>query len=475
VSTFTKLYIDGEWVPGVDETPVIDPTTGMVLTSVATASVEQCVTAVDAAACAGSLWSARAPRDRAEVLHQCYRMMVTERDAIAELIQAENGKARREADAEVLYAAEFFRWFSEETARIGGEFRQSPSGDKQIVVVPEPVGVAILITPWNFPAAMAARKIAPALSAGCTCVLKPAPETPLTALYLADLIERAGAPRGVINVVLPEPPAVAVQAMLDHPCVGKVSFTGSTEVGRRVLEYASRRVVRASLELGGNAPFIVLADADLDVAVDAALIAKTRNGGASCVAANRFYVHETLKEPFTASFAHRMDDLKVGLERERDADVGALVSHEERNKVESLAERLVADGGTVRTRRTRTDSRGFFCAPVVIDGVIPDAPTLTEEIFGPVAPIVSFADTEQAITFANSSDSGLMAYIVGRDVAAALQVGRRVDAGMVAINRGVISDPAAPFGGFKTSGYGKEGGREGIDEYLRYKYVGVDL
>jgi succinate-semialdehyde dehydrogenase/glutarate-semialdehyde dehydrogenase len=399
--------------------------------------------------------------------------MIEERGRIAALINAENGKALQEATGEVTYAAEFFRWFSEEASRIGGEIRLAPNGDKRIMVVPEPVGVCLLITPWNFPAAMATRKIGPALAAGCTCVLKPAPETPLTAFYLADLLQRAGVPDGVVNVVLPEPPAEAVAAMLRHPAMRKLSFTGSTEVGRVLLRQSADRILRTSLELGGNAPFIVLADSDVQEAADAAVIAKMRNGGASCVAANRFYVHASLAEPFTTALAVRMSAMRLGLGGEPDAEVGALVTAAERDKVAGLVEQAVQDGAQVRLGGSAPDAPGFFYEPTVLGDVAPDAPTLATEIFGPVAPIAVFQHEDEAIRLANSCEAGLIAYVTSGTLTHALRVAEQVEAGMVAINRGVISDPAAPFGGSKASGLGREGGFEGIEEYLERKYIGA--
>jgi succinate-semialdehyde dehydrogenase/glutarate-semialdehyde dehydrogenase len=475
LTLFTGLYVDGEWQRGSGQLDVLDPTTGDVLAGAATASVDECLAAVDAAAAAQPGWAQASPRHRAEVLRECFALMTRERDVIAGLIQAENGKALREALAEVGYAAEFFRWFSEEAPRIGGEFRRAPNGDKQIIVLPEPVGVALLITPWNFPAAMATRKIAPALAAGCTCVLKPAPEAPLTSLYLADLIRRAGGPPGVVNVVLPEPPADAVAAMMAHPAVRKLSFTGSTEVGVRLLRAAAPHVLRTSMELGGNAPFVVLDDADLDVAVGAAVVAKMRNGGASCIAANRFYVPTGLVDRFVDAFGERVRALTVGYERQPDADIGALVSATERAKVADLAERLVGEGGTIVVGRGADAHAGFFYPPTLIADVPMDAPALGTEIFGPVAPIVAYDDLDGMIDAANGTASGLISYVMTGDVGRALAVGRRLDSGMIAVNRGVVSDPAAPFGGFKHSGLGKEGGFEGLEEYLRRKYYGVDV
>jgi succinate-semialdehyde dehydrogenase/glutarate-semialdehyde dehydrogenase len=470
----TRPWVGGRPRPGSGVTVVREPATGGVVAEVELAPVSLCLEAVDTAAEALRSWRRSPPRLRAEALRAAFELMTAERDEIAELVRRENGKAWREAVAEVTYAAEFLRWFSEEAVRIGGEIRRSPSGDKDIVVLPEPVGVAVLITPWNFPAAMATRKIAPALAAGCTCVLKPAPETPLTALHLAELLGRAGVPPGVVNVVLPEPPGPAVEAMLAHPAVRKLSFTGSTTVGAGLLRTAAERVLRTSMELGGNAPFIVLDDADLSVAVDAALAAKMRNGGASCVAANRFLVHGSLAEAFTDRLAGRMGALRLALGGERDADVGALVSGAEVDKVTSIVDDLVADGGRLRCGGAAPRHPGSFFEPTVVSGVAVDHPALAGEIFGPVAPVATFGDDAEAISAANAVDAGLIAYVMGDDRLRALAVASELEAGMVAINRGVISDPAAPFGGAKASGLGREGGSEGIEEYLERKYVGMD-
>lgn len=473
--TFTAPLIGGEWRgDATGAIAVSEPMTGGVLAEAATSSVADCLDAVRAASEALPRWRSTAPRERAEVLRRAFDLMITERVAIAELISAENGKTAREAVGEVNYAAEFFRWFSEEAVRVGGELRMAPGGDKRIMVVPEPVGVALLVTPWNFPAAMATRKIGPALAAGCTCVLKPAPETPLTAFYLGDLLGRAGVPDGVVNVVLPEPPAAGVAAMLAAPEVRKLSFTGSTEVGRVLLRQTAERVLRTSLELGGNAPFLVLDDANIDDAADAALIAKMRNGGASCIAANRIYVHASRAEAFTDALSARMGALQLALDRRSEAEVGALVTARERDKVSDLVEQAVQDGAQVRIGGTIPDSPGFFYAPTVLSGVAPDAAALGTEIFGPVAPIVVFEDEEDAVRLANDTDSGLMAYVASGNLSHALRVAEQLDTGMVAINRGVISDPAAPFGGIKSSGLGREGGFEGIDEYLERKYIGAN-
>jgi len=470
---FTGLYINGQWGPGNGRMTVDEPGTGEVLAEVATASVADCVAAVDAAHAAAPAWASKAPRERAEVLRRAFELMHAEQDPIAELIVRENGKVLSEARGEVGYAAEFFRWFSEEAVRIEGEYRLAPNGDKRILVTAAPVGVAVLVTPWNFPAAMATRKIAPALAAGCTAVLKPAPETPLTALYLAELLGRAGVPAGVLNVVLPEPPAEAVAAMLGHPAVRKLSFTGSTVVGSELLALAAPHVLSTSMELGGNAPFIVLAGADLDVAVPAALVAKMRNTGASCIAANRFYVHESLAASFTAALAQAMGALRVDDGLAPGAEVGALVSAGEQHKVVELVEHATKEGAKVLVGGEVPRRAGFFYPPTVLSDVGRDASILGTEIFGPVAPVTTFVDPDEAIAAANATPFGLMAYVCG-ELGHCLGVAERLDVGMVGINRGVISDPAAPFGGVKQSGIGREGGHQGIEEFLETKYIGLD-
>lgn len=471
----TQNQIGGNWVDGGAGTlPVIDPGNGDLVGVASTTSVELCLEAVEAAAEAHPPWAARAPRERAEVLRRAFDLMLLELESFAELIVRENGKVIEEARAEVRYAAEFFRWFSEEAVRVGGEVRRAPNGDKRIVVIPQPVGVAVLITPWNFPAAMATRKIAPALAAGCTLVLKPAPETPLTALAVADLLTRAGVPPGVVNVVLPEPPAAAVRAMLAHAAVRKLSFTGSTEVGPELLAMAAPFVLRCSMELGGNAPFVVLDDAEVDTAVDAAVVAKLRNTGASCIAANHFYVHESIVDRFVGQFAAALAAQRVDYGMTPGATLGALVSGDERDKVASLVENAAAAGASVVTGGAAPDRAGAFYLPTLLANVDPSAQIVNTEIFGPVAPIVTFADDAEVVQWANDSRVGLMAYVMSTNLGRAMEVAERIETGMVSVNRGLISDPAAPFGGVKRSGLGKEGGYEGIDEYLEHKYVGVD-
>jgi succinate-semialdehyde dehydrogenase/glutarate-semialdehyde dehydrogenase len=400
--------------------------------------------------------------------------MVTEVDRLAEIVSRENGKVLTDAKGEILYAAEFFRWFSEEAVRINGEYRTSPSGDKKIVVTKQPIGVSLLITPWNFPAAMATRKIGPALAAGCTVILKPAGETPLTAIAIVEILERAGVPAGVVNLILPTPTGPAIAKILKDPRVVNLSFTGSTEVGRVLLKEAADRVIRCSMELGGNAPFLVLSDANVDEAVAGALLAKMRNGGAACTAANRFYVAKEIADEFTTKLAKAMGDLKMAPGATAGAQLGASVSVKERNKIAELVDASVTAGGQVKTGGKSPSGAGAFY-PATVLTVKNDNPILNQEIFGPVAPIVITTSNEEAISLANATEFGLIAYVYSADLKRAMKVAEALESGMVAINKGVISDPAAPFGGFKQSGLGREGGFAGIEEFLETKYIGINL
>jgi succinate-semialdehyde dehydrogenase/glutarate-semialdehyde dehydrogenase len=473
----TDLYVDGAWRPASTDAraSVHDPADGSVIADVAVADVADCLAAVDAADRARPGWAATAPRQRSEILRKAYEIMRDERETIAMLIVRENGKVLADARGEVDYAAEFFRWFAEEAVRIGGEFRVAPGGDKRIVVTRQPIGVSVLVTPWNFPAAMATRKIGPALAAGCCVVLKPAFETPLTALYLMDVLARAGVPAGVVNCVTPRPAGPAVSAMLHHRAVRKLSFTGSTEVGRILLHEAADRVVSASMELGGNAPFIVFDDASVADAVAGAMVAKMRNGGAACTAANRFYVQRGIADAFTKALAVEMSALSVGPGCDPAHGLGASVSVAERDKIAQLVDDAVAGGATVQIGGASIAGPGAFYPPTVLSGVQHGVPITQTEIFGPVAPIVVFDDEQEAIDWANDTEYGLIAYVYSGDLARAIRVGERLDAGMVAVNRGVVSDPAAPFGGMKQSGLGREGGSEGIEEFLEQKYLAVPL
>jgi succinate-semialdehyde dehydrogenase / glutarate-semialdehyde dehydrogenase len=472
----TGLLIGGQWSASgrAGTLPVVDPATEDVLTEVADASPEDGLDAVAAAAQALPAWSATPPRQRAECLRKAYELMVERSEQLARLMVLENGKALRDARGEVLYAAEFFRWYAEEAVRIDGHLSVAPSGANRIMVIRQPVGVSFMITPWNFPAAMATRKIGPALAAGCTVVLKPAKETPLSALAVAQILGEAGVPDGVVNVLPTTKPGPLTQAVLADPRVRKLSFTGSTEVGRMLLKQAADFVTNCSMELGGNAPFLVLEDADVEAAVEGAFLAKMRNGGEACTAANRFYVHDKVAGEFSARLTERLAALKVGPGLDDGVDLGPLVNADTRDKVADLVESATGAGATVLTGGQAPDRAGYYYQPTVLDGVPAGAGILSEEIFGPVAPIVRFTDTDEAIALANNTEYGLVSYLYSRDLRRALQVAERLEAGMVGINRGVVSDPAAPFGGVKQSGLGREGAHEGLLEYTETKYIAVD-
>jgi succinate-semialdehyde dehydrogenase/glutarate-semialdehyde dehydrogenase len=470
----TQLYIDGKWVNGSSSLAVTDPSDESVIANVQVSSDKECADAVDAADRAFKSWAKTAPRVRGEILRKAFEIMVAEADRLAEIVSRENGKVLTDAKGEILYAAEFFRWFSEEAVRINGEYRTSPNGDKKIVVTKQPIGVSLLITPWNFPAAMATRKIGPALAAGCTVILKPAGETPLTAIAIVEILERAGAPAGVVNLILPTPTGPAIAKILKDPRVVNLSFTGSTEVGRVLLKEAADRVIRCSMELGGNAPFLVLSDANVDEAVAGALLAKMRNGGAACTAANRFYVAKEVADVFTTKLAKAMGELKMAPGTTAGAQLGASVSVKERNKIAELVDASVTAGGQLKTGGKSPAGVGAFY-PATVLTVKNDNPILNQEIFGPVAPIVITNSDEEAISLANATEFGLIAYVYSGDLRRAMKVAEALESGMVAINKGVISDPAAPFGGFKQSGLGREGGFAGIEEFLETKYIGVEI
>jgi succinate-semialdehyde dehydrogenase/glutarate-semialdehyde dehydrogenase len=470
----TQLYIDGKWLDGASTIPVTDPSDESIIANVSVATDAQCALAVDAASFAFKTWAKTAPRVRGEILRKAFEIMVAEADRLAEIISKENGKVLTDAKGEILYAAEFFRWFSEEAVRINGEFRTAPSGDKRIIVTKQPVGVSLLITPWNFPAAMATRKIGPALAAGCTVILKPAGETPLTAMAIVEILERAGVPAGVVNLILPVPSGPAIAKILKDPRVVNLSFTGSTEVGRLLLKEAADQVIRCSMELGGNAPFLVLSDANVDDAVAGAMLAKMRNGGAACTAANRFYVAKELANEFTEKLTKVMSALKLAPGLETGAQLGASVSVKERNKIAQLVDDSVTKGAKINVGGKSIDGSGAFY-PATVLTVSKDNPILKQEIFGPVAPIVITTSDEEAITLANATEFGLIAYVYSSDLKRALRTAEALESGMVAINKGVISDPAAPFGGFKQSGLGREGGFAGIEEFLETKYIGVEI
>jgi succinate-semialdehyde dehydrogenase/glutarate-semialdehyde dehydrogenase len=470
----TQLFIDGKWLDGTSSIAVTDPSDNSTIANVAVASDEHCVAAIDAASDAFKSWAKTAPRVRAEILRKAFEIMVAESDRLAEIITRENGKVLSDAKGEILYAAEFFRWFSEEAVRINGEFRTAPNGDKRILVTKQPIGVSLLITPWNFPAAMATRKIGPALAAGCTVILKPAGETPLTAMAIVEILERAGVPKGVVNLILPVPSGSAIAKILRDPRVVNLSFTGSTEVGRVLLKEAADQVIRCSMELGGNAPFLVLSDANVDDAVAGAMIAKMRNGGAACTAANRFYVAKELAYEFTEKLTKAMGALKLAPGLETGAQLGASVSIKERNKIAQLVDDSVTNGAKINVGGKLIEGSGAFY-PATVLTVSKDNPILKQEIFGPVAPITITTSDEEAITLANATEFGLIAYVYSSDLKRAIRTAEALESGMVAINKGVISDPAAPFGGFKQSGLGREGGFTGMEEFLEIKYIGVDF
>ena len=470
----TQLYIDGKWVDGNGTMPVYDPSDGSVIAEVATAGEDECEAALDAAHRAFPSWAKTAPRIRSEILRKAFEIMIAESDQIATMISRENGKVFADAKGEVAYAAEFFRWFAEEAVRTPGDFRKSPSGDKRILVTHQPIGVSLLITPWNYPAGMATRKIGPALAAGCTVILKPAGETPLTALYIVDILERAGVPKGVVNVILPKPVGESISKMLHDPRVRNLSFTGSTEVGRVLLREAADQVVRCSMELGGNAPVLVFDDADVTKAIEGIMVAKMRNGGAACTAANRIYVQRGIAEKFTAALTKAMEALHMGSPLEAGMNLGASVSLKERDKIASLVDMAVKQGGLLLTGGKIPDRAGAFY-PATVLTVKSDNEILKNEVFGPVAPIVVFDTDEEGIALANNTDFGLISYVFSGELGRAIRVAEAMESGMVAINRGVISDPAAPFGGMKQSGLGREGGFDGIHEFLETKYIGVEI
>jgi succinate-semialdehyde dehydrogenase/glutarate-semialdehyde dehydrogenase len=478
LAAYTRgLYIGGSWRqptarPAI---PVVDPSTEEVLGLIPDASPEDAIAAVDAADRAAASWAETAPRKRSEILRRCFELMTERSEMLAHLISLENGKALRDARGEVAYAAEFFRWNAEEAVRIVGDFGMAPAGANRIVVDYQPIGISVLITPWNFPAAMATRKIAPALAAGCTVVLKPATETPLTAYALAALFEEAGVPAGVVNILTTTTPGPVTNVMLGDPRVRKLSFTGSTQVGRKLLAEAAKTVLSCSMELGGNAPLIVFDDADLETALDAAMIAKMRNAGEACTAANRILVQAGIHDAFADGLMKRMTALNVGPGTDPNTDCGPMITHAAVGKIERLVEDAVHRGAKLLCGGTRPEGRGFYYLPTVLADVPPTAAMASEEIFGPVAALSRFTDESEAIHRANDTEYGLAAYIFTRDLARAMRVARRIESGMIAINRGLVSDPAAPFGGVKQSGLGREGGQHGILEFLEAKYIAVSF
>ncbi|MCO7220797.1 aldehyde dehydrogenase family protein [Klenkia sp. PcliD-1-E] len=473
----TGLLVGGQWRAASSGATfdVLDPADGSLLAKVADGTVDDVTAAVDAASAALPGFAATPPRQRSEMLRKAFQIMTDRADEFARLMSLENGKALPDAKAELAYAAEFFRWFAEEAVRIDGDYRIAPAGGTRTVVTHQPVGVCLLVTPWNFPAAMLTRKLGPAIAAGCTSVVKPAEDTPLTALLLAQVLAEAGVPDGVVNVVPTMDAQGVVAAAMADPRLRKISFTGSTEVGKVLLKQAADQVLVSSMELGGNAPFVVCADADLDAAVDGAMLAKMRNGGEACTAANRFYVESPVAEAFAAKLAERMAAMTTGRGTDEGVTLGPLVNEETVAKVDRIVTGTVQAGARALTGGTRPEGPGFFYPPTVLVDVPAGAPALTEETFGPVAPITTFDGDEQALALANATPFGLVAYVYTGDLARGLRLAEALESGMVGINRGVVSDPAAPFGGVKQSGLGREGGHEGIGEYLTTKYVSFPL
>jgi succinate-semialdehyde dehydrogenase / glutarate-semialdehyde dehydrogenase len=475
VAVPSQLLVGGRWLDASDGRTfeVDDPATGAVIAVVADGSVEDGLAAVSAAHDALPGWAATPPRQRAEVLRRTFELMTQRTEELARLIVRENGKALPDARGEVTYAAEFFRWFAEEAVRAGGNLHAAPAGTNRILVLRQPIGVSVLVTPWNFPAAMATRKIGPALAAGCTVVLKPASDTPLTALALGALLSDAGVPAGVVNVLPSRRSGAVVAAMLHDPRVRKLSFTGSTEVGRSLLHQAADCVVSCSMELGGNAPFIVFDDADLESAVAGAMVAKMRNGGEACTAANRFLVQRGIAAEFGRRLAESMGALRMGPGLEDGVQLGPLFNAAIRDKVAELVAGAVGDGARIATGGDTPDGPGFFYPPTVLVDVPAGAAILREEIFGPVAPLVVFDTEQEAVAQANDTEYGLVAYVYTSDLQRGLRFSEALESGMVGLNRPIVSDPAAPFGGVKQSGLGREGGHDGLLEFLESKYVAV--
>jgi succinate-semialdehyde dehydrogenase/glutarate-semialdehyde dehydrogenase len=472
----TDLWIGGKWRKASDGArfDVIDPATENTIASVASASVDDAKAAIDAAQGAFAEWAARKPRERAEILRKAFELLVRDAERFAKLITIENGKALSDSKGEVLYSAEFFRWNAEEAVRNIGQLYNAPSSGARVVVQHKPAGVAVLVTPWNFPAAMATRKIGPALAAGCPVVLKPASETPLTMLALMPLLEEAGVPAGVVNVIPSRRSGPVVSAMLHDSRVRVVSFTGSTEVGRKLLREAADNIIKPAMELGGNAPFIVFDDADIDAAIEGAMIAKMRNMGEACTAANRFYVHEKVHDEFAKKLTAKMGALKMGNGLDEGVALGPLVNAEGRDKVIELVDDAISKGAKLLTGGKKPDGAGYFYPATVLTNVPDGAKMLNEEIFGPVASIQTFKSEDEAIKRANDTEYGLVAYLYTKDLSRGMRVSEKLDFGMVGLNRGLVSDPAAPFGGTKQSGLGREGAHEGLMEFMETQYISVN-
>jgi succinate-semialdehyde dehydrogenase/glutarate-semialdehyde dehydrogenase len=472
-----QLFIGGEWTDPAEggTLPVEDPATGETLAEVADAKPDDATRALDAAVAAQAEWAKHPPRERGEILRRAWQAMTERADELALLMTLEMGKTVAESKAEIAYASEFFRWFAEEAVRIEGRYSVAPNGAGRLLTMKQPVGPSVMITPWNFPTAMGTRKIGPAVAAGCTMVIKPAKQTPLSMLALAKILEEVGLPGGVLNVVTSSSSGSVMEPLIRDPRTRKLSFTGSTEVGRKLIEQSAEQILRVSMELGGNAPFLVFDDADVDAAVDGAMIAKMRNIGEACTAANRFHVGDRVTDEFTTKLAERMSKLKIGRGTEEGVDVGPLIDDDQRGKVRELVEDATGKGAQVVVGGQAVDGAGYFFEPTVLSGVSDQARVLDEEIFGPVAPVATFDDEEAAVAAANDTLYGLVAYVYTRDLKRALRVCEGLQTGMIGLNQGMVSNPAAPFGGVKQSGFGREGGHEGIEEYLETKYLAVNL
>ena len=472
-----QLFVGGEWrdATGGATLDVEDPSTGEAIASVADATPEDASRALDAAVAVQAEWAAHAPRERGEILRRSFEAMTERAEELALIMTLEMGKPLAESKAEIAYASEFFRWFAEEAVRIEGRYATAPNGAGRLLTMRQPVGPCYMITPWNFPMAMGTRKIGPAVAAGCTMVIKPAQQTPLSMLALADILDEAGLPKGVLNVVTSSKSSDVSKPIIGDPRLRKLSFTGSTEVGRKLIEQSAHNVLRVSMELGGNAPFLVFDDADVDAAVEGAVIAKMRNIGEACTAANRFHVADGVKDEFTEKLAGKLADMPVGRGTEDDVKVGPLIDATQRSKVAELVQDAQQKGATVVLGGSERDGQGYFYDPTVLADVPADARLLKEEIFGPVAPVASFDDEEAALAAANDTEYGLVAYVYTNDIKRAFRVVEGLDTGMVGLNQGLVSNPAAPFGGVKQSGFGREGGAEGIHEYLEIKYVAMNL
>ncbi|MBF6497091.1 NAD-dependent succinate-semialdehyde dehydrogenase [Nocardia cyriacigeorgica] len=471
----TQLWIGtGTDATGGATFPVYNPADGQVLTHVADATPEDAMRALDAAVAVQAEWAATPARERGEILRAVFEQLTARAEEFALLMTLEMGKALPESRNEVRYGAEFFRWFSEEAVRVHGRYLHAPSGTGRIMVHKQPVGPCLAITPWNFPLAMGTRKIGPALAAGCTMIVKPASETPLTMLLLAKLCSEAGLPDGVLSVITTKRSGAVTGPLLQDPRLRKLTFTGSTEVGRKLVEQSAHGLLRTSMELGGNAPFVVFDDADVDAAVQGAMLAKLRNGGEACTAANRFHVQRGVAEEFTAKLIEAMtESVVLGRGTDPDTTLGPLINEDQRDTVRDLVDDAVQTGATVRLGGKEPDGPGWFYPATILTDIPAEARILREEVFGPVAPIVTFDTEEQGLAAANDTEFGLVSYVYTRDLDRALRVAEGLESGMVGINRGVISDPAAPFGGVKASGFGREGGTEGIEEYLSTKYIAL--